>query len=135
MTLFRITPLVPEVKKEPFDDPDYTYELKYDGFRCVAYLQNGRCTTRTREDKYHNRFRFLEEELPGAFDKRKVTDAIFDGEAVALNVEGRPIFNEMMKFGKEPTYIAFDILFLNGKDLRTLPLIERRKILARVIPK
>ena len=59
----------------------------------------------------------------------KVTDAILDGEIVALDGTRKPAFYDLMKRQCQPVYYAFDIIWLNGLDLRDLPLIERKKIL------
>jgi ATP-dependent DNA ligase len=65
----------------------------------------------------------------------KVTDAVLDGEIVALDASGRPAFYRLMKWQCQPVYYAFDILWLNGRDVRNLPLVERKKILRKVIPR
>jgi bifunctional non-homologous end joining protein LigD len=58
-----------------------------------------------------------------------------DGEIVALDGEGRPAFYDLMNRQCQPVYYAFDILWLNGRDLRELSLLERKKILRKVIPR
>ena len=63
----------------------------------------------------------------------KVTDAILDGEICALDDDGRPAFYDLMKRQCQPVYYAFDIIWLNGRDLRGLSLLERKKILRNVI--
>jgi len=65
----------------------------------------------------------------------KVKDAILDGEIVALDGSGRPAFYSLMKRECSAVYYAFDILLLNGRDVRDLPLVERKKILRKVIPR
>ena len=65
-----------------------------------------------------------------AKDLRKSSDAILDGEIVALDGTGRPAFYDLMKRNCKAVYYAFDILWLNGRDLRGLSLLERKKNLA-----
>src|ERR1051325_3643850 len=65
----------------------------------------------------------------------KVNDAVLDGEIVALDGAGRPAFYDLMKRNCKAVYYAFDILWLNGRDLRGLSLLERKKILRSVIPR
>jgi ATP-dependent DNA ligase len=64
-----------------------------------------------------------------------VKDAVLDGEIVALDRTGKPAFYDLMKRQSQPVYYAFDVLWLNGRDLRNLPLLERKKILRSVIPR
>jgi bifunctional non-homologous end joining protein LigD len=66
-------------------------------------------------------------------EARRVTDTILDGEIICADDTGRPIFLEMLR-GRHPVcFIAFDLLWLNGEDLRPLPLVERKKRLKRLL--
>ena len=65
----------------------------------------------------------------------KVNSAVLDGEIVALDGSGKPAFYDLMKRQCQAVYYAFDILWLNGRDLRDLSLLERNKILRSVIPR
>jgi len=65
----------------------------------------------------------------------KVKDAILDGEIVALDGSGKPAFYSLMKRECPAVYYAFDILWLNGREVRDLPLVDRKKILRKVIPR
>ena len=80
-----------------------------------------------------NRFKHLDT-LAAALAKRlKVSDAILDGEIICTDETGRPIFLEMLR-GRHPVcFIAFDLLWLNGEDLRPLPLVERKARLRRLL--
>ena len=64
----------------------------------------------------------------------KATDAVLDGEIVALDGSGMPAFYDLMKRQCRAVYFAFDILWLNGRDLRECSLLERKKVLRRIIP-
>jgi bifunctional non-homologous end joining protein LigD len=61
-----------------------------------------------------------------------VTNAILDGEVICVDETGRPIFLGLLR-RKEPCFVAFDLLWLNGEDLRPLPLVERKKRLKRLL--
>jgi bifunctional non-homologous end joining protein LigD len=62
-------------------------------------------------------------------------EAVLDGEIVVLDGTGRPQFYELLRRRGEPVFYAFDVLMHGGQDLRVLPLIERKKILRRVVKK
>ena len=62
------------------------------------------------------------------------TSAIIDGEIVCLDSDGRSVFNELLFHHKESYFFAFDLPWLNGRDLRSRPLIERKQHLRRLIP-
>jgi bifunctional non-homologous end joining protein LigD len=67
--------------------------------------------------------------------KLKVQNAVVDGELVCLDAEGRSIFNELLFRRGHAIFYAFDLLYLNGRDLRQLPLIERKEKLRTLIEK
>lgn len=114
--------------EEPFDDPNYLFELRHDGFRAIAYVQNGECKLISRNLK-HLRFARLERVLAAL----PVQDAIFDGEIVCLDARGVSQFNELLSRKAEPVFYAFDLLQMNGEDLRCLPLIDRKNRLAQLV--
>ena len=114
-----------------FDDADFLFELKHDGFRCLGYIAEGRCDLVARRTNYCQRF----DSLKAALANLKVTDAILDGELVCSDDEGRDRWNLLLRRRAEPAFYAFDLLWLNGKDLRQLPLIERKKRLRQLIGK
>ena len=58
---------------------------------------------------------------------------MFDGEIVALDRDGRPRFNDLLFGRREPSYVAFDVLFVEGGDVRALPLKERKALLEKVV--
>jgi bifunctional non-homologous end joining protein LigD len=117
--------------REPFDHPDYLFELKHDGFRALAYISDGHCELVSRRRNAYKNFGELRDRLAGL----KVKDAVIDGELVCLDSEGRSIFNELLFRRGAPIFYAFDLLYLNGRDLRQLPLIERKEKLRAVIEK
>ena len=114
--------------KEPFDNPDYIFELKHDGFRAVVYLQNGDCKLISRNRK---NLRF--ESLKTALGKLQMKNAILDGEIVVLDERGVSQFNHLLNHKAEPVLYAFDLLWLDDEDLRRLPLVERKNRLAALV--
>jgi bifunctional non-homologous end joining protein LigD len=77
-----------------------------------------------------HRFEALGDKIAASLD---VTDAILDGEVIAADETGRPQFYDLLRQRRPPTYVAFDLLWLNGADLRPLPLIERRWRLQNIL--
>ncbi|MDB5259045.1 MAG: ATP-dependent ligase LigD phosphoesterase module / ATP-dependent ligase LigD polymerase [Candidatus Taylorbacteria bacterium] len=130
----QIRPIAPMKRPKPFDDRDWLFELKYDGFRAVAYFEKGRCRLISRQGK-RLRFPKLEQKLAEHFKSLGIRSAILDGEACSLNAEGRPIFKDLIKLKEPIAYVAFDLMWIDGKDLRDLPLRERKKLLRRVVRK
>ena len=116
-------PVIPILRKEPFDDPAWLFELKYDGFRGIADTIRGRMLSKNK-----NRLRRFERLLD-----RLPVGCVFDGEIVAFDEAGRPMFKDLMFGRREPTYVAFDVLFVDGKDVRAAPLKERKALLDRIV--
>jgi bifunctional non-homologous end joining protein LigD len=119
------------VKKLP-DGPDWTYEIKLDGFRLEAVKTRGDVTLYSRRKNPLNRkFPYIAAALADLPDA-----TVIDGEVVALDESGRSDFNLLQNFRSAEAsihYYVFDILVLRGKLLTELPLIERRRILTRTL--
>jgi len=124
----RIHPMGLRLVKEPFNDPDYIFELKVDGFRAVAYIERRECKLVSR-NLNHLRFKALEKALATL----PVQNAIIDGEIVCIDAKGVSRFNELLSSKAEPVLYAFDLLWLNGDDFRKQPLILRKDRLAALI--
>jgi bifunctional non-homologous end joining protein LigD len=115
--------IIPIVRREPFDDPEWSFELKYDGFRGLADTVHGRMLSKNRNHL----------KLYDALLSCLPSGCIFDGEIVALDEAGRPRFNWLMFRRRAPVYVAFDVLFAEGKDLREMPLRWRKSVLKRLL--
>jgi bifunctional non-homologous end joining protein LigD len=127
----KISPIIPERRPCIFEHPDWLYELKHDGFRALAYLEDGRCQLVSRNGNEMKRF----EDVSASLGKElKVRTAVLDGEIAAVDESGTPAFYNLMKESDRRFILVFDLLWLNGKDLRDLPLLERKKILRSIIP-
>jgi bifunctional non-homologous end joining protein LigD len=128
----RVQPKIPTLKKEPFDDPDWLFEFKYDGFRALLYVEQGTsCRFVSRNGNVLDRFDALCQQVAAELD---ADDAILDGEVIAADDTGRPQFYDLLRRTRRPAYVAFDLLWLNGVDLRALPLSERRRRLQGILP-
>jgi len=129
-----VSPMLATLVDKPFDRPGWLYEIKWDGYRAVAFMQNGNVELRSRNDKSFN------EKFYPVYNSLKMWDvnAIVDGEVAVLNEHGMSDFGSLQNWRSEADgdlmYYAFDILWLDGKDLRTLPLIERREVLKSIMP-
>jgi len=99
----------------PFDHPEWIFELKYDGFRCLAVIQNGRAQLISRNGNAFNSFEDLRKGMILPFAGKTV----LDGEIVCLDKRGRPQFRDLLFHRGEPCLFAFDLLMSDGKDLRT----------------
>jgi len=118
-------------KPAPFDHPDWIFELKYDGFRSLAIIHNGRCELISRNGHPFNSFSNLRNELKSPYQGKTV----LDGEIVCLDKRGKPQFNDLLFHRGEPCFFAFDLLMADGKDLRTERLTARKHELRRLLSK
>ena len=110
------------------EGPDWTYEVKFDGYRAVGVKTSREAILYSRNHKnFNKRFPQIAEalnELPA--------DTVIDGEVVALDESGRPDFHGLQHFAAERSrirYFVFDLLVFEGRDLTGLSLTERRKLL------
>jgi bifunctional non-homologous end joining protein LigD len=113
----------------------WIHETKYDGYRTEARVDQGnvQLLTRTAQNWTHKY-----PTVARALEKLKVDNAIFDGEVVWVDEKGRSDFQKLQNALKEKEsssiiYYVFDLLFLNGEDLRELPLLERKKRLEELL--
>jgi len=119
-------------RREPFDHPDWLFELKWDGFRTLAHVTGGGSKLVSRNGNAFRTFADLAAELAIEVN---ADDAILDGEIVKLDADGRPQFDDLMRRRGLFALVAFDVLVVNGKDVRALPLVERKKLLRAVVPR
>jgi bifunctional non-homologous end joining protein LigD len=130
VNLPHVQPLNPTRIAAPFNHPDFLFELKHDGFRAMAYITAGKCELVSGRNNTYKSFGQLRDALASVH----LTDAILDGEIVCLDGKGRSIFKDVMhRKRRDAAFYAFDILWLDGQDLRSLGLIERKRILRRIV--
>ena len=116
-------------RAQPFDSDDFIFEVKHDGFRALAFIEKGQCQFVSRNGNTFRRFT----ELSAWIGTRINVDAVIDGELACVDEAGRSMFNDLLFNRGGCVFLAFDLLFLNGEDLRDLPLIERKRRLKRVV--
>ena len=135
-----IHPMLATPTGKAFDDPDWLFEIKWDGYRAVAFIEDGRVRLVSRNQ---NDLTAQFPELGSLPQFVKAQRAILDGEIVALDEEGRPSFSLMQqRTGFQPgkrrlprregvrvVYYAFDLLYLDGVDLRHVALEQRKQLL------
>ena len=129
-----LKPMLATLVDKPFDNDDWLYEIKWDGYRAVAFLEESRVELKSRNDKnFSNKFYPIYDAL-----KSLNLKAILDGEIVVVNENGQANFSKLQNWRSEADgeliYYVFDILWYEGHDLKGLPLIERRKILETILP-
>src|SRR5215212_7353046 len=121
------------VRREPFDHPEFVYELKFDGFRSLALVEDGSCRLVSRNQHVYKSFQPLSASLAKIISS-KCKSTILDGEIVCLDANGCPQFDQLFYRRGEPHFYAFDVLYLDSRDLRELALIERKRILRGIVP-
>lgn len=125
------TPIPLDRLAKPFDDPNWIFEIKHDGFRALALIEKGHCWLVSR--RKHKFYAFGD--LATAIGREVQVDmAILDGELAVSDEHGRSGYASIMKRRQDVRYYAFDLLWLNGKDLRRLPLLARKQMLNRLLP-
>jgi bifunctional non-homologous end joining protein LigD len=117
-------------RAEAFDSEDFLFELKIDGFRALAYIENGKSQLVSRNG---NVFRGFADLASWIAERVPIGSAVLDGEIACVDEAGRPVFRDLLLRRRQCVFIAFDLLFLNGKDMRTLPLIERKLALKKLL--
>jgi bifunctional non-homologous end joining protein LigD len=125
-----IQPTAPIRVPVPVHDRAYVHELKWDGFRGVVCVGDGAQGVYSKNRHRFTRFDPLVAAIASALSGRS---AILDGEIVCVDANGRPDFAALMSRRGMPVYAAFDLLALDGQDLRALPLLERKRRLRRLI--
>lgn len=139
-----IHPMLAESIEKAFDDPAWLFEIKWDGYRAIAFIEDGRVRLVSRNQ---NELTGRYPELKGLPKFVKANTAILDGEVVALDAEGRASFSLMQqRTGFRPgghraaakadvpvLYYAFDLLYLDGYDWRRMPLEERKNKLKSIL--
>jgi bifunctional non-homologous end joining protein LigD len=127
--------MLPTLIKEPFDSPDWIFEPKLDGYRAIAAVDatgNARIWSRN-----HLPFEPKFPTVIDAVNRLNLRSTILDGEIVALDNEGIPRFQLLQKWQKRPTapvvYYLFDILWSDGKDFTSKPVLKRRERLKQMI--
>jgi bifunctional non-homologous end joining protein LigD len=128
-----VQPIVPVIGSPPLKDPAWVYEPKFDGFRGVLYVSQGKAYFRSKNGSVLRRFAELAERVRVHLPVR---EAILDGEIVALDDEGRQDFRALLGGGSHGWlhYAAFDLLWSGARDLSRHSLTVRKRQLEDIIP-
>ena len=127
---FRVSPMLATLVDKPFHSSGWIYEEKYDGIRILAYKEGAHISLITRNDIVRTE-RYPE--VATAVSELKPRTLLMDGEVVVFDKHNVSHF-QLLQQGKGPVkYAVFDCLYLNGKDLRSAPLRERRENLAEFL--
>jgi ATP-dependent DNA ligase len=124
-----IEPCLPSPAAKPPSGPNWIHEIKHDGFRMMARRDSVgiRLLTRNGHD-WTGRFPLIAESV----DFLRVKSCLIDGEAVAWDRDGLPVF-ERLRERRSDRYVFFDLLELNGRDLRREPIEDRKEALVKLL--
>ena len=130
----RLQPMLATLTDKPFDDDEWLFEDKYDGFRMVANIEGGKVTLYSRNGKIiSDSYIAVAKALEGVKG-----EAVIDGELVALDANGVSHFQLLqnaLRHKARLLYCAFDLMFQDGDDLRGFTLLERKKRLKSILPR
>lgn len=129
-----IKPMLATLVDEPFDNSNWVYEVKWDGYRTLAFLNNGEVDLLSRNNKSFNEKYYPIYDLLLSFK----LNAVFDGEIVVINDKGISNFGKLQNWRSEAdgdlVFYVFDLLWYNGKNLMNLPLTQRQAVLKDILP-
>lgn len=128
-----LEPMLATLVDDSLDEPGWLYEIKWDGFRAISYLQGGVVSIRSRNNKdFNDKFYPIYQAL-----QEWGVNAVVDGEIIVVDDDGMPDFNALQVWRSEADghllYYIFDILWLDGYDLSNVPFRERKEILKEII--
>jgi bifunctional non-homologous end joining protein LigD len=129
-----VKPMLATVAEEPFDHPDWMFEVKWDGYRAIAEVRDNSVLLYSRNGiSFNKKFSPVVESL-----RKFGFDAVLDGEIVVVDDQGRSDF-QMLQHYQDPgnghlLYYVFDLLYFRGHDLSGLPLQRRKELLKRILP-
>jgi bifunctional non-homologous end joining protein LigD len=129
-----IKPMLATLVDKPSEKSGWLYEIKWDGYRAISYMNEGNVEIRSRNNKDFTKKYYP---VTNALKDWKI-NAVVDGELVVVNDKGLPDFNALQSWRSEAdgelVYFLFDLLWLEGHNVMNLPLKQRRKILEQIVP-
>lgn len=126
-------PMLATLIDHPFDDDDWVFEIKWDGYRALSFIQGNDIVIYSRNKTLFNQ-KFSS--ILQALRSLRGHSLILDGEIVALDAQGRPDFQTLQRSEKELVhlrYAVFDLLYMDGQDLRDEPLLLRKGLLKQLL--
>jgi bifunctional non-homologous end joining protein LigD len=129
-----VMPMLATLADAPFDKPDWRYEVKWDGYRSLAYVNKGKVELTSRNNKsFTEKYYPLTEAMKGW-----PINVVLDGEILVIKDDGTADFSALQNWRSEAdghlVYYAFDLLWYDGKNIMALPLSERQAVLEQVLP-
>src|SRR5438477_8657763 len=129
-----IEPMLATLVAAPVEESGWIYEIKWDGYRAIAFIGEGTAEIRSRNNKSFNEKFYPVHHALTAWN----INAVLDGEIVVINDQGVPDFGDLQLWRSEAdgqlAYYVFDILWLEGYDVMDLPLTTRHELLRAIIP-
>ena len=133
-----IEPMLATLADEIPDDENWIYEIKWDGYRGIAYLNKGTVDIRSRNNKSFNEKFYPVYDALSKWSQSEKINAVIDGEIVVVNEQGMPDFSDLQLWRSEAdgqlVFYLFDVLWLEGYNVMNLPLVERHQLLQAIIP-
>ena len=129
-----IKPMLAKLHDKAFNDAEWVYEIKWDGYRAIADIGKNEIKLYSRNGlSFKTDYPAVYEEL-----KKIKKNVVLDGEIVALDSEGKPAFQLIQQYAQDQSvalcYYVFDCLYVNGKSIENKPLLERKQILKDLLP-
>ncbi|MCJ8210059.1 DNA ligase D [Mucilaginibacter sp. RS28] len=130
-----LKPMLATLVDQPFDDPDWVYEVKWDGYRALCFVNGGQVEIQSRNSKsFNEKFYPIYQAL-----QKWPDDMMVDGEIIVVNNKGISDFSGLQGWRSEADgeliYYVFDLLYYKGHELTSLTYLERRELLETVLPK
>ncbi len=128
-----VSPMLATLGEIPRNEQGWAFEFKWDGIRAIAYIEGGRVRLQSRNLKDLTASFPELEAIPAELSAGPESKAVLDGEIVALDGEGRPSFQLLQQRSGFVEYVAFDLLYLNGRSLMAEPYEQRRRQLEELV--
>ena len=131
---FPVQPMKAGIGTLPADDERWAYEIKWDGYRTLVFIDDARTDARVRVQSSSGLdVTATYPELGGIHASVNATSAVLDGEIVVFDADGRPSFEGVQRHTTQVVFQAFDVLSVNGHDVIGLPYEQRRELLTQVL--
>jgi bifunctional non-homologous end joining protein LigD len=133
-----ISPMLATLADEIPGDENWIYEIKWDGYRGITYLNKGTVDIRSRNNKSFNEKFYPVYDALSKWSQSEKINAVIDGEIVVVNEQGMPDFSDLQLWRSEAdgqlVFYLFDVLWLEGYNVMNLPLEARHQLLQAIIP-
>jgi bifunctional non-homologous end joining protein LigD len=129
-----VKPMLAYSSKDAFDDEEWLFEIKYDGYRAIAEVAAGKVLLYSRNGiSFNEKYSLVVDSL-----RKFPGDVVLDGEIAVVDSSGRPHFQWLQEYPDEKrgelVYYVFDVLYYDGRDLTSLQLLRRKELLREILP-